>query len=207
MRVKTDARRQGIIEKAREAFRDLGYERASMSEIAARVGGSKATLYSYFKSKEELFVESLRGSAPVIQVFGPLFEPERTMGSLREFRQELERFGTEYLKLSLLPDILSMRRNLTALSQQSDIARTCFENGPKQSFKVVAAYLEHAMHKGYLRKADPWVATLHLLRLIEAEHIEEVMMGIIKEVTPKMIEDAVKRAVDVFWRGYAIEPP
>ena len=34
---------------------ELGYERTSMSEIAARLGGSKATLYSYFPSKEELF--------------------------------------------------------------------------------------------------------------------------------------------------------
>ena len=32
-----------------------GFAAASMSAIAARVGGSKGTLYNYFKSKEALF--------------------------------------------------------------------------------------------------------------------------------------------------------
>jgi len=205
MRVKTDARRQDIINKAREVFRDMGYERASMSEIAARVGGSKATLYSYFKSKEELFVASLQGSAPIVQVFGPLLEPERTLGSIREFRDELDRFGLEFVKLSHMPNILAMRRNLTAMGYQSEAAQKAYVAGPQQSFKVVAAYLEQAMNKGYLRKADPWVAALHLLRLLNAEYVEEALMGTITNVTPKMIRDAVKRALEVWWRGYATE--
>ena len=38
-----------------EAFLAEGYAETSMSSVAAKVGGSKATLYNYFKSKEELF--------------------------------------------------------------------------------------------------------------------------------------------------------
>ena len=44
MRVKTDDRRAAILEAAVEVFREVGYERASMAAISARVGGSKATL-------------------------------------------------------------------------------------------------------------------------------------------------------------------
>ena len=54
MRVKTEAKRQHIVDVAAQAFRELGFEGASMAEICARVGGSKATLYNYFASKEEL---------------------------------------------------------------------------------------------------------------------------------------------------------
>ena len=36
---------------------ELGFERTSMSEICTRLGGSKATLYNYFASKEALFLE------------------------------------------------------------------------------------------------------------------------------------------------------
>ena len=54
MRVRTDEKRQEIIRIASNLFEELGYERTSMSTIAARLGGSKATLYGYFKSKEDL---------------------------------------------------------------------------------------------------------------------------------------------------------
>src|SRR5271155_1642255 len=50
-----DERREAILKVAREVFFEQGYSAASMSMIAARLGGSKGTLYNYFKSKEELF--------------------------------------------------------------------------------------------------------------------------------------------------------
>ena len=51
MRVRTQARRDTIIEAAIQLFEEAGYEGASMSELARRLGGSKATLYGYFPSK------------------------------------------------------------------------------------------------------------------------------------------------------------
>ena len=57
MKTKTEAKRQAILKAAAEVFRKVGFERASMSEIRARIGGSKATLYNYFPSKEKLFFE------------------------------------------------------------------------------------------------------------------------------------------------------
>src|SRR6185503_592547 len=54
MRVRNEEKRHDIIRIAAELFDELGYERTSMSAIAARVGGSKATLYSHFASKEDL---------------------------------------------------------------------------------------------------------------------------------------------------------
>src|SRR5579871_4719106 len=52
---RSDARRRAILEVGREVFLAQGYAAASMSEIAAKLGGSKGTLYNYFRSKEELF--------------------------------------------------------------------------------------------------------------------------------------------------------
>ncbi|MEO6377128.1 MAG: helix-turn-helix domain-containing protein, partial [Caulobacteraceae bacterium] len=50
-----DLRRQAILNVACEAFLAEGYAAVSMSAIAATLGGSKATLYAYFRSKAELF--------------------------------------------------------------------------------------------------------------------------------------------------------
>ena len=63
MRVKSDEKRQAIIDVAAQTFQELGFEGASMSEICSRVGGSKATLYNYFASKEDLFFEVMFQSA------------------------------------------------------------------------------------------------------------------------------------------------
>ncbi len=90
MRVKTEERRQAIIEKAREVFQEEGFDRASMSEIAARVGGSKATLYSYFKSKEELFVAVMKGSTEVGNVYKPFADPSLPkVSSFEDLRRDL----------------------------------------------------------------------------------------------------------------------
>src|SRR5258708_20058751 len=49
------AKRRQIIEGARTIFRVLGFDAASMGEIAKAAGVSKGTLYVYFKDKDELF--------------------------------------------------------------------------------------------------------------------------------------------------------
>jgi AcrR family transcriptional regulator len=48
-------RRAAIVDVATRAFLDNGYAATSMSAIADRLGGSKATLWSHFGSKEDLF--------------------------------------------------------------------------------------------------------------------------------------------------------
>ena len=50
-----------ILAAAREVFVDKGFERASVAEIAARVGVVEGLVYSYFPSKRELLNEVLRG--------------------------------------------------------------------------------------------------------------------------------------------------
>ncbi len=65
MRKKTETRRSTILGHALDIFRKEGFERASMSQIAAQVGGSKATLYNYFSSKEELLLEAFRTGSSI----------------------------------------------------------------------------------------------------------------------------------------------
>lgn len=50
-----------IINAARETFLEKGFERASVSEIAAKVGVVEGLLYSYFPTKRDLLNEVLRG--------------------------------------------------------------------------------------------------------------------------------------------------
>ena len=50
-----------IVAAARDTFLEKGFERASVSEIAAKVGVVEGLLYSYFPTKRDLLNEVLRG--------------------------------------------------------------------------------------------------------------------------------------------------
>jgi AcrR family transcriptional regulator len=50
------ARRQAFLQAAREVFLEHGYEAASVNDVVRMAGGSLATLYAQFGSKEGLFL-------------------------------------------------------------------------------------------------------------------------------------------------------
>ena len=205
MRVKTEERRQAIIERAGEVFREVGFERASMSEIAARVGGSKATLYSYFKSKEELFVAVMKVSTEISTVFNPFADPTQPkISSFDELRETLVTFGLRYVTLQLAPNPLAVRSSLIAHGDQSDLGKIVFESGPMQNYMLVATFLGRMMQEGYLRQEVPWVALGHFFHLLESGLVLPRLLGLFKTVTPEMINEAVPRSVEVFLRGYGM---
>ncbi len=51
--------RQRIIESAISLFADLGYEKATTKELAARAGVSEGLIYRYFAGKRELLFAAL----------------------------------------------------------------------------------------------------------------------------------------------------
>jgi TetR/AcrR family transcriptional regulator len=55
-----DDKRQAILDRSTALFARKGYDRASMAEVAAACGVSKALLYHYYVSKEALLFDILR---------------------------------------------------------------------------------------------------------------------------------------------------
>ncbi|MDR0851569.1 MAG: TetR/AcrR family transcriptional regulator [Clostridiales Family XIII bacterium] len=60
MKEAKELRKERILDAAFQIFLENGYARAKMSDIAARAGFGKSTLYEYFASKEEIFEQLLR---------------------------------------------------------------------------------------------------------------------------------------------------
>lgn len=202
MRTKSEEKRQTILDIAAQVFREAGFERASMSEICARVGGSKATLYSYFPSKEELFFESMHRSTEV--------EFDATHKALdasaEDIAASLRRFGEGFLTLLYSAKILAVRRLIIAESERSQLGSVCYARGPLRSQALISQFLESAMQQGKLRQADPMVATLHLRGLLEAELLDRFQFQIGVSVTEDEIKAVVARAVDAFMAAYGPLP-
>lgn len=166
-----------------------------MAAISARVGGSKQTLYSYFKSKEELFAAAMvaamedRGHQVVDLLSGDT-------GNLRE---TLHRFGTAYLELIADPQITSNNRVAIGASTDTDLGARLYDLGPRRFWREVAAHLETCMEQGLLDRTSPETAARHLRGLLDAGFGEALLFGATTEVGKP---EAVATALDVFFKAY-----
>jgi AcrR family transcriptional regulator len=197
LRVKTDARRRAITATAWEAFRENGFERTTMSEISERVGGSKATLYSYFKSKEELFAAALQQAMAARS--NEAFERLSGAGELKE---RLIGFGRAYLEGRLTPEMIGVERALMAEADRSELGQVMRAQFIVPHWRRLAAMLEQEMAAGRIRRAEPYTVAQHFRGLIEADIIERPMHGD-RTVTSDQIETAVQDGVEAFLRAYA----
>jgi len=195
MRVKTQDRRDAIIQAAMAVFSEVGFERASMSEIALRVGGSKATLYGYFASKEDLYVAAMQEAiAAQAGEISRILDPARS-----DVRAVLEAFAIAYLDKVTSPDILASKRAMIGQGGASSLAAQLYEHVERYVWAPVAAYLESLMDRGVLRPADARIATHQLQGLLDAGLIEPSLHGVAPRLT---IKDAAPVAVDAFLRIY-----
>ncbi len=198
MKTKTEAKRHAILKAAAEVFREVGFERASMSEIRARIGGSKATLYNYFPSKDKLFFEVMHhAKALELGAIVDALNPDAD-----DLKQEVLHFGQKFLAVLYAPEAIAVRRLVIAESRRSDVGKVSFERATAPIEKQVAEFLRKAMKRGALRTADPKIAAIHLLSLLESELLQRVLLGVIDTVKPEALSGVVRRAVNVFLSGY-----
>ena len=197
MRVKSEARRQAIIDVAKEAFCRQGFEATSMSEIASRVGGSKATLYNYFRSKEEIFIAVMESSAT-----DRIAEAFKILEENTDIRFTLVDFGMHYLKSIISPDIVAIRRMAINEAERSDIGRHFYENGPKKGWLLVSNYLQQQIEQQRLINCDAGICATHLKALLEAEVVEPYALGVITPPDENQLIAIVSRAITVFLRAY-----
>lgn len=193
MRVKSEEKRQAILDIAKDSFTQQGFEQTSMSYIAKQLGGSKATLYNYFNSKEEIFAAVMESSATeqIENAFVSLDHQD-------DMHVALPEFGYNFLQSVLKPDIMAIYRMAINEAERSSIGRHFYENGPKKGWIHLSSYLQHQMERGTLRQADPWYAAMQLKGLLTAEHFEPYALRAIEMPTDKQIRETVDKAVEAF---------
>lgn len=194
-----DERRDMILDVARDCFLSLGYAATSMSAIAARLGGSKGTLYNYFKSKEDLFAAMMERQC------GELSDVLFDVSSVSHEPQErLRHFGRSFLELLMAPQALAIHRLVVAESERfPELGRAFYESGPRLVMMRIGEYLDQLMDEGKLRRADPLIAAQHFKDLAISGVYQPRMWGVIGDQTPEQMDVQVERGLDTFLRAYA----
>ena len=199
-RVRTEEKRDEIVRIASEAFNELGYDRCSMATISDRLGGSKATLYGYFSSKEELLRAVLQ-----CQVAS---EFDRIMHELHDepdLREGLIKLGRAYLKKKLSSLPVANIRCIVNQPPCSTMGKEFYEGVIHPAFKKIAAQLQALMDQGRLRQADPWVALMHWKGLHDWDFFERRLIGVISGPEDVDIERVATLGADAFLKLYGTE--
>jgi len=201
MKVRTEARRAAILEAARKLFLEHGFERTSMSELARVLGGSKATIYGYFSSKEVLFVAAteLEGGRMLQALLEDLHQREGL-----PLRQALLAFGEALVRFMDSGPAVAAYRMVMAEAGRTDVGRMLYEQGPKRGMQQVAMLLRQAIRRGELTATDmdTDTAALHLHGLLTSELLPRMFDRHAKPLADAQVKALVQRAVDVFLRGY-----
>ncbi len=196
MRVKTDEKRQEILRVAAKIFGQNGYHGASMAAISAELGGSKATLYGYFSSKEELFAAVLMQSLDERgqEVFLVLEE-----NADAELAELLRIFGRNYLAFITNEEVLALFRSAVSEEFSGKLSQEIYKNGQMRGWAEVEAYLADKMKRGLLAGPSAKILSLHLKGLLECGIAEPIMY----RCPPSLaFDEAVDTAVAAFMRAY-----
>jgi AcrR family transcriptional regulator len=195
-----DERRENILAIARDVFKEEGYAAASMSAIAARVGGSKGTLYNYFRSKSDLFGAVIQNDC------------ERSQASLiglvcneADVRKALTTLGKAFLRLMLSDEVITFHRMVVAESVRfPEIGEAHYRAGPCRGRDLLVALFAKAEAEGQLKLPDPARAADQITDLILSGLYRRRLWNVEPKPTEAEIDSNVDAAVALFMAAYGV---
>jgi AcrR family transcriptional regulator len=199
-RVRTDEKRCEIVRVAADLFEKLGFDRCSMATVSERLGGSTATLYGYFPSKEELLRAVLD-----FQVATDADRIMREFPASDDLRESLIQLGTAYLNKRMSPLPVANIRMVATQPAGSTMGKDFYENIIRPHFHRLAEKFEELMDQGKLKRIDPHLAMMHWKGLCDWDFFEQRILGAIDGPDPKLVKEAVTAAADAFLKLYGVE--
>lgn len=183
-RLSKEERRHDILEKSLEVFIDRGYARATTAELAKNAGVSEVTLFRYFSSKQEIFLEALGPS--VFDKFYQMIETSKTLSTQERLETTLYTIikmiidNSEKGKLLLMETTMFIEwKEETLIEKITSMIRKLIKNiGVSQDNEELVLRLLMGSYLSFLfnpeaddEKIKRYVANLvqHILPLIDSE--------------------------------------
>ena len=196
-----EGKRRAILQVAHDVFLAQGYAATSMSEIAAKLGGSKGTLYNYFRSKEELFSALMSDvcSGQAAIYFDPVMRPDDD----RSLRESLIDIGVSLLEFLLLDDIIAVHRLVVAEADRfPELGQLFYEAGPHRGVARFTEYFRQAMAAGRIPEDDPKLVGQRLKDLVMSDVYLRRLWGVAGDLDPTTLRAHVTQSVDIFLRAF-----
>jgi AcrR family transcriptional regulator len=193
------AKRRQILDGAGRVFSTMGFDAASMNDIARAAAVSKGTLYVYFATKEDLFtalIEEKRRER-IGEIFALIGDDPDVRGTLLKFGAAFARFLTSEWALR------AQRVVLGVAERMPEIGRGFYAEGPGRCRPVLADYLRRMTERGLLAVEDADLAAAQFTELCQTNLVRPRLYRAVD--TPPSADDiayVVSRAVEMFLAAY-----
>ncbi|MCJ7646560.1 TetR/AcrR family transcriptional regulator [bacterium] len=162
---KTD-RKKGILSAAQRVFSRKGYEATTMEDIASEAGFGKASLYFYFKGKEEVFLSLIKAGM------------ERQKNLLKEVMSS-QLSNVEKLKaiISKYFEYVKENRDFIRIvhSESQKLYSTTLEKvhssiikEHKNTMEGIASIIRDGIKSGEFRKVEPTLAAASFMGIVRS---------------------------------------
>ena len=194
------SKRRQILDGAHKVFMELGFDGASMGEIARAAGVSKGTLYVYFADKSALFTaivedENLERGKLVFN-----FDPER------DATTTLTEFGQAFIQLLCRPGGGSATRTVMAIAERMpEVGRRFYNNVIAFSIERLAAYLEARTRLGELAIDDHQLAASQFMEMCKASLFLPFVFQAAPAPSAERIAEVVGSATRMFLAAYHVK--
>ncbi|MBS7538619.1 TetR/AcrR family transcriptional regulator [Ancylobacter lacus] len=197
------AKRRDIIDGARRVFFDKGFDGASMDEVARAASVSKATIYVYFESKEELFEALVLNDRA--RSAEHLFDVNAATSDIDGL---LRHIGTTFMRMMVQPDHIRLVRMVIGVAEKFPrIGRSFFDAGPCRGGERLAQLLREQADLGHLVLDDDREAAHIFFNLCQGRIGKALLFGDTTVPTEAQIAETVDRAVRVFLAAYGTARP
>lgn len=196
-------RRRKFVEAAERLFLERGFAGASVNEVVRIAGGSLATLYAEFGTKEELFEAVLSRRAGVI-FEGGWPDPE----AITDVREELVALATRMQARILSPDGLAIYRLAVSEAPRfPGLRKAVLKSGLRGFLGQLAEYFSHLADARLLRIEQPALAAERFLTLMQGQQLFVACCGDGARISAAARRQHVQDAIDAFLKIYPLAPP
>ncbi len=193
--------RNQVLSAARETFVERGYEGATLSEIASRIGVSAAALLRHAPTKRDLFVACMGQADAEPMPFEFLAELDGSEPPRRVLRRAAE---------AMVPFLESKMAQIIArwvyFKRVPGVGRiplpfdpAARPTPPQKNLAYLEDYMRRAVKKGRLRLDDPRAAAMAFLATLHSFVFLQHVMGILDEPMP--LDDYLDTVLDIWTRG------
>ena len=193
-------RPQQIMAAAAKVFARDGLHGTSLDCVAREAGITKGTIYLYYRSKEDLFLATLRQKSA--EVFAAL-EAAGRPGRRGDFRRRLASFAEEAYRAIGSPEALPMIQMVLAEAGRfPETAELFFREIILKNNRRLAAVLEQGMAAGEFRRVEPLLAARSLIGMLLAFILSQKVLGG-ERVLPLSDRRILRTVTSIFLDGIA----
>lgn len=193
------AKRDQILDGAKNCFLKLGFEAASMNEITAEAGVSKGTIYVYFQNKEELFTSLIDRERTAL-----LTVAANELNGAQSVEEALQRFGVSIATKMTSDVVIRAQRMVLAVTERMPaLAARFFGPDPFSGIVVLRTYLDAKVASGELHIEDTELASRQFFELAMASCFKRRLFGNMPQEMPAAeIRRTVASGVAMFLKFY-----